>query len=144
MDTQLEQLVATSSLKMNVWKEAVRRKSTPYFYANTRLDMVMVMVVDPRTAKITHFIDEHVALLYLADSREIIGFQIEAFEKSFLPLYSDLQKVWRLSDITPALRSVGDLMIASRKREVQMATALTKVTKPILANAGMDLPAFAI
>jgi hypothetical protein len=141
MDTPIQQLVETKSLKMNLWKKAVRSKATPYLYANPRLDVVMVMVVDPRTPKITHFVDEHVALLYLADSREIIGFRIEAFEKSFLPHYAELQKVWRLSDVKSDLRSLGDLLITARRQEVQMAVALTNVARPILAKAGMEIPA---
>ena len=143
MDARIEKLVDTHSLKMNLWKEAARKNAAPYFYANRRVDVVMVMVVDPRTPKIIHFVDEHVALLYLEDSREVVGFRIEGFEKSFLPKYASLQKVWKLSDISRELATVGDLHITARQRETQMATELTKVARPILAKAGMEVPAFA-
>jgi hypothetical protein len=143
MDARIEKLVDTHSLKMNLWKEAARKNATPYFYANRRVDVVMVMVVDPRTPKIIHFVDEYVALLYLEDSREVVGFRIEGFEKSFLPKYASLQKVWKLSDISRELATVGDLHITARQRETQMATELTKVARPILAKAGMEVPAFA-
>jgi hypothetical protein len=128
---------------MNLWKEAARKNATPYFYANRRIDVVMVMVVDPRTPKVTHFVDEHVALLYEEESREVIGFRIEGFEKSFLPKYASLQKVWKLSDISKELTNVGDLHITARQHEAQMASELTKIARPILAKAGMDVPAYA-
>ncbi len=143
MDARIEKLVDERSLKMNLWKEAARKNATPYFYANRRIDVVMVMVVDPRTPKITHFVDDHVALLYLEDSREVIGFRIEGFEKSFLPKYASLQKVWKLSDISRDLTTVGDLHITARQRETQLANELTKVTRPIFAKAGMEVPVFA-
>lgn len=143
MDASIEKLIDTHSLKMNLWKEAARKNAAPYFYANRRIDVVMVMVVDPRTPKVVHFVDDHVALLYLEDSREVVGFRIEGFEKSFLPKYASLQKVWKLSDISRELATVGDLHITARQRETQMAAALTKVARPILAKAGMEVPAFA-
>lgn len=140
MDARIQKLVDTHSLKMNVWKEAVQRRAVPHFYANPRLDVVMVMVVDPRTPKITHFVDENVALLYLEETREVVGFRIEGFEKSFLPQYADLQRVWRLSDTS---KELGDLLITARVQEIKMANALTKVARPILAKAGMEVPVFA-
>jgi len=143
MDAHIEKPVDTHSLKMNLWKEAARKNAAPYFYANRRIDVVMVMVVDPRTPKVVHFVDDHVALLYQEDSREVVGFRIEGFEKGFLPKYASLQKVWKLSDISKELATVGDLRITARQRETQMAAALTKVARPILAKAGMKVPAFA-
>jgi hypothetical protein len=143
MDARIKKLVDERSLKMNLWKEAARKNATPYFYANRRIDVVMVMVVDPRTPKVTHFVDEHVALLYEEESREVIGFRIEGFEKSFLPKYASLQKVWKLSDISKELTTVGDLHITARQHEAQMASELTKIARPILAKAGMDVPAYA-
>ncbi len=143
MDARIKKLVDTHSLKMNLWKEAARKNAPPYFYANRRIDVVMVMVVDPRTPKVAHFVDEHVALLYEEESREVIGFRIEGFEKSFLPKYASLQKVWKLSDISKELTTVGDLHITARQYETQMAMELAKVARPILAKAGMEVPAFA-
>jgi len=143
MDAHIEKLVDTHSLKMNLWKEAARKNAAPYFYANRRIDVVMVMVVDPRTPKVVHFVDDHVALLYQEDSREVVGFRIEGFEKGFLPKYASLQKVWKLSDISKELATVGDLHITARQLETRMATELTKVARPILAKAGMKVPAFA-
>lgn len=143
MDARIKKLVDTNSLKMNLWKKAAREHVKPYFYANPRLDVVMVLIVDPREPKITHFVDEHVALLYQENTREVIGFRIEGFEKSFLPQYASLQKVWKLSDIRKDLADVGDLHITARQHDIQMATELTKVTRPIFARAGMEVPAFA-
>jgi hypothetical protein len=144
MDARIEKLVDTHSLKMNIWKDAVRRRTIPHFYANPRLDVVMVMIVDPHTPKVTHFIDENVALLYIEESREVVGFRIEGFEKSFLPQYADLQKVWRMSDVDQQAASLGDLFITVRTHEIRMANALTNVARPILAKAGMKVPAFSV
>lgn len=142
MDARIKKLVDTNSLKMNVWKDAVQRRTVPHFYADPRTDVVMVMIVDPRTPKITHFVDEHVALLYVEDSCEVVGFRIEGFEKSFLPHYADLQKVWRLSEVSKELGDLGDLLITARVQEIKMANALTQVARPILAKWGMEVPVY--
>jgi hypothetical protein len=141
MDALIEPLVETKSLNMNLWRTAIQQKSAPYFYANPRLDLVMVLIVDPRTPKVTHFVDAHVALLYLAENREVVGFRIEGFEKAFLPLYADLQKVWRLSEVKgSAMHNLGDLSIIVRRQEEKMATELTRVARPIFERAGMAIP----
>jgi hypothetical protein len=140
MDARIKNLVNTHSLKMNLWTKAAHQHAKPYFYADPRLDVIMVMIVDPRTPKITHFVDEHVALLYEENTREVIGFRIESFGKSFLPQYASLQMVWKFSDVSKDFTNVGDLHISARQHDIQMANELTKVARPILAKAGMEVP----
>lgn len=135
-------LIETKDLKTTLWKEASQHKNSPYFYYDAIDDSVMLLIDDRRTRKVVHYIDEHVALLYHPDTREIIGLRIEAFERSFLPMYAELQKSWRLSDNCKDLDDLGDMVINVRKREAIMARQISNIARPVAAKFGMELPAF--
>ena len=142
MDARIQRLVETHDLKTNKWNMAAQKNVPPFFTYNERVDALMLMIADPKTKKVTHYLDEQVALLYEMDTREIIGIRIEAFGKVFLPKYAGLQEAWRLSDACK-LEDISDLMIALRKQERLVVREISKVTQPIVEQAGIKMPVFA-
>ena len=143
MDATITRLVETRNLITRLWNDAAQRNVTPSIYYDSVTDIVLLLIVDRKVSRVVHYLDEHVALLYHPDSKEIIGLQIEAFEKGFLPLYGELQKTWRLSDNCKDLHNLGDMVITVRKQEEVMARQITRIAVPVAAKAGMKLPAFA-
>lgn len=143
MDATLNRLVEVKDLKTILWKAAAQRKNPPYFYYDPVVDLLMLLIVDPKTPKIVHYLDEYVGLLYHPETREIIGLHIEAFEKAFLPRYAELQKAWRLSDNCQDLHDLGDLEIVVRRQEAIVARQISNIARPAAAKFGMELPAFA-
>lgn len=108
----IERLVETTELKTTIWKEILEERGfTPQFKYNERVDSLMLLLVPKNTPTIVHYIDDHVALLYTPNDREVVGLRVESFKRSFLPKYADLQDEWRLSD-TCKLEDFGDLIIA--------------------------------
>lgn len=142
METTIERLVDTKNLKTNLWKQASARKVAPGFHFDPKEDAVMLLIVDRKAPRIVHYIDEHVALLYQPETREIVGLRIESFQKSFLPKYADLQKAWKLSEASQ-VRDLGELEINVRKQEVIVARQIWTIARPVAARFGMDLPVFA-
>lgn len=140
----IDRLVETNELKTTVWKEQIANpRVRPYFLYNDLVDALTLLVVDPIRPKITHYIDDYVALLYDPDSLEIIGVRVEAFERGFLPSYVGLQKVWRLCDKDAALKDFGDLTIFVQRMEPLITTEISRITHTIAEKRGLELPVLA-
>ncbi len=136
----LERLVQTSELKTTIWKRSADKSSRPLFAYNNRVDTITLLVTGQREPTIAHYIDDHVALLYQPDTLEVIGVRVEAFKRSFLPMYARLEKAWKLSDQCSELEDLGDLIIAVKKQEHIMATEVSKITSQIAETKGLALP----
>jgi hypothetical protein len=75
-------------------------------------DTFTLLLVPPETETIVHYLDNYVAFLYEPDTKEIMGIQIEAFERKFLPKHEAVRCVWKLSDDCHDLQDVGDMILA--------------------------------
>ncbi|MDF1499317.1 MAG: hypothetical protein P1P76_02465 [Anaerolineales bacterium] len=126
---------------MTLFEEATSRGRPAFFNYNADVDMLMFLIVAPTEEFIAHYLDEHVALLYLAKSNEVVGLQVEAFEKSFLPRYSSLQKAWRLSDACDELEDMGDLAIVIQQKEPEVAQEVIRIAQGILGYSPNNLHA---
>jgi len=108
MDAQ-KPLIETSSLRTKTLGEKAKNKEMPIVRYDREFDSFMLLFVPPMTETVVHYVDDHVALLYEPESREIVGLQIEDFVRSFLPNHASLQKIWRLSEAMGSKEKVKDL-----------------------------------
>jgi hypothetical protein len=99
-------------------------------------DALIILLVSPQTETVVHYVDQHVGLLYTPDDLEIVGLQVEAFERSFLPQHDSLQRVWRLSDASAELKDAGDVILAFAQVTPRVAQEVARATEPILGKAG--------
>ena len=53
------------------------------FYYNEQVDSFTLLIVSQKIKKIVHYIDEHVALLYDPETKEIVGVRIESFKREW-------------------------------------------------------------
>lgn len=136
---EIEPLIKTDELKTSIWKTQVEKKYYPTFRYDERVDVLILLFVPPGQPTIAHYIDDHVALLYLQDEKEVVGLRVEAFERSFLPKYSNLQNIWRLRDNCD-LKDFGDLIISVRRNEPVIAKELSSITHRIAEKRGLELP----
>lgn len=138
----VERLVETSNLNTARWAEIIKAGTPPRFSYNRRVDSVVMLFVPPETLVVAHYLDDHVALLYTPEDREVVGIRIESFERSFLPKYSELQQRWKLSDVCE-LENFGDLSIAAQKYETEkpvMARQISQITHSLVERRGLNLP----
>jgi len=110
---------------------------------NSDSDILMLMFVPPDVETIVHYIDEHVALLYDPENQEVVGFQVEAFQRAFLPQHSSVENAWKLSDSGKELQDLGDLSLAFEAGKSEIARELTNITERLidLPNALHPVPA---
>lgn len=99
----------------------------------------MLLFVPPDTETIVHYLDDHVGVLYLPDSLEIVGLQIENFERSFLPRYQNLQDVWHMMDRGVQPSNVWDLTLAVEKKKVMVAIEVIKASEPTLGEPAEEM-----
>lgn len=97
-------------------------------------DAVMFLFVSPETLTITHYIDEHVALLYDPKTSEVVGIRVEDFQSSFIDEYTNVRKAWRLRESCQDLQieNLGDISLVVEKRKPEVAREVAKVTDDIL------------
>ena len=139
----IPRLIDTSELKTALWHNAVKDDSSHVsIYYNDRVDAITLLIVSPKVQNIVHYIDDHVALLYNPENNEIIGVRVESFQKSFLPKYAQLEKVWKLSESGVRVENFGDLIIAVKKYEEQrplIANEISRITGRLVEREGIRL-----
>src|SRR5258707_1936385 len=85
LNMALERLVKTSDLKTGFLAAAAKSKHRSiHIDYDKRFDALMLLLVPPETETIVHYVDDHVALLYRSENLEIVGIQVEEFERGFL------------------------------------------------------------
>lgn len=125
MDT-IKRLINTKTLQINRFVKALERGQSIFMYHDKISDMLILSVAPPTTETIVHYIDDHVGLLYDPSSYEVVGFQIEAFEHSFMPEHASMQQVWKISDATKRPQDMGELNIVFERQKKNVAWELKK------------------
>jgi hypothetical protein len=75
-----------------------------------------------------------VAILYIPDSYEIVGLQIEDFVGKFMPKYNSLQTAWKLSDSGIRKDNLWDLTLAVEERKLTVALEVIKAAEPLIGQ----------
>jgi hypothetical protein len=137
----VNRLVPTKDLKTNFLGELIKGgKQKNFFYYDTDLDELIIMAVPPEMETVVHYIEgeKHVAIIYQADTLEIVGLQIEDFQKGFIPKYSSVEKVWRLSDCID-VKNVGDMMLKVELMQPKIAREVAKASIPLIGEPAKRL-----
>jgi len=81
-----ERLVDTASLKTTKLAKYVEQGQFTFMRYDAYSDNLMLTFVPNTIETVVHYIDDHVALLYRPDTKEVVGFQVEAFLHSFVKM----------------------------------------------------------
>jgi len=128
-------LINTSSLKTSFISGMFGTKVPLFFHYDDEADTLMLLLASPDTETVVHYVKDDIALLYTPDKLEIVGLQIEDFQAEFVPAYSALQKVWRLSNcgVEPH-GNVWDLTLAMEEKKLNVAIEVIKATQPVIGS----------
>jgi hypothetical protein len=135
----IEPLVSLKQLKTKYLKQFSSELHPIVVKYDPDFDALMILLASPEVETVVHYLDEHVGLIYRADSYEIVGLQVEDFEHSFLPQHDALRKVWRLSDACEELEDMGDLILAVEQRKPEVAREVARATERTLGKPGEAL-----
>jgi hypothetical protein len=114
---RFKKLIPNKNLKTGLWKKLASSGRSPFVQYDVHTDYIMCSLIPFDIETTVHYIDKYFAFLYNEDN-EIVGFQIENFIKGFLPKHAELEKVWKLSEVTNAedrVSNFGELTIKVQK-----------------------------
>ena len=77
---QVEHLIPSDKLKTNLLATRKDKHGPLFVDYDPEFDALFVRIVPRDTEVVAHYLDEYVALLYVADSLEIVGIQVEDFK----------------------------------------------------------------
>lgn len=133
-------LVQTHQLKTNLLRELSKNHAVRLTVDYDRQFAAFMFLLAPNdTELVAHYVDGNVALLYQAETFEVVGLQIEAFERSFLPRHDSVNRIWKLSDTGEKLDDLGDILFAVERLKPQVAREIAKAIEDSLGEPGADL-----
>ncbi len=129
----IQRLVATSDLKTTLLARLARTQThQTYVNYDDDFDALMILVVPPDSETVVHYLDEHVGLLYRPEDREIVGLQIESFERRFVRAHASVQRVWKLSEaVGKEIDSLGDMMLMVERRKPEIAREVVRAAENV-------------
>jgi hypothetical protein len=131
---EIERLIPTNKLQTEYLKNFPKAQRPLTIKYDKRFDALLILLVSPETPTVVHYVDEHVGLLYRPGDFEIVGIQVEAFERSFLPNHAPVDKAWRLSDSCDELEDFGDLVLAFERRQPEVAREVMRAAEKNLSK----------
>jgi hypothetical protein len=135
----IQRLVATSELKTNRLKASDKPLYSVRYHKP--FDALLLLIIPPEHKTVVHYVDKHVGLVYEAGTLEIVGLQIEAFERHFLPEHDSVQRIWRLSDTGAEIQNFGDLILAVEKWKPKVAQEVVRAASDVLGPQAEELAA---
>ncbi len=133
----IKRLVKTMDLKTNFLSD-IKEKPNLIFHYDDLSDTLILLFISPDQETIVHYLDRNVAILYRPGDLEIVGLQIEDFDSEFVPMYSDLEKVWCLSDFGINDRNVWDLTLEAEQRKLILALQIVKEKEKIIGGSAKE------
>ncbi len=139
---EIKRLVSTEDLRTTLLVRLAKEHHQSLFVKyDSASDTLIVLLVSPELETVVHYVDDHVALLYLPDTFEIVGLQVEDFEYSFVPQHEAVSRLWRLSDTGIKLDNFGDMILAVEKIKPAVAREVLKAAEAIVGEPAAELAA---
>lgn len=123
-------------LKWGFMKERAKAKLPSFFKYDKSFDCFMLLLVSPSEETVVHYVDDNVALLYRPKDKQIVGLQIEGFEKSFLPKHAALARTWRLSENTRPFefKDAGELILQVNRIRLKIVREVAIASRPFIGR----------
>lgn len=133
----VKRLFETKKLKTRILEEIAQKKRVGYIRYDAEVDTMTLLFVSPDKETVVHYLEGNIALLYLPDTRDIVGFQIEAFEKSYLPEHSGVERVWNFKEAT-GISDFGEMIIKIEKIQPIITQEIFKASGSLLESIGLS------
>lgn len=123
-------------ININELKTSLLRHKPILMDYDNNFDALRIYFDDPYQRSVVHYLDDYVALLFSPKSKKVIGIQVEAFEKTFIHKYSDLENAWTLRENCEEinLQNIGDMMFFVQKRQEPIAREVQSIARSLLFN----------
>ncbi len=125
----IRRLVPAKSLRFNtLTRQRKRGRGIVFFRYDNLADVFFIMFVSPSVETTVHYIDDNIGLLYVADTKEVVGMQIEGFAKSFLAKHPQLSISWTHRFVNDNFGDAISQMNANKLRIISQVYDATEST----------------
>ncbi|MBN1819171.1 MAG: hypothetical protein JW833_00560 [Prolixibacteraceae bacterium] len=128
---EIEQLIDMKELKLAKVKSWINGNENYSARYDDRLDTLYIMFTNSDSVTIVHHLDENLALIYLPDTLEVVGVQIEDL-KLFARKNRAIDEVWKLQGDCERLSNMGKLYAYKYKQEKKVMREVARVTQESL------------
>ena len=92
------------------------------------------MLVDCQRETVLFYINNDIALLLDAQTKEVVGIQVESFKKTFLKRNVKLQQMWKIQkgNTENSISDLGDLFNVRKRREPAVAQEVVRITEELI------------
>lgn len=127
----LDVIIKTNELKTNLLK-----RDPKFVNYDKDFDALRIYFEDSIRRFVIHYLDDYVAVLFSPESKEIIGIQVEAFDKVFIRKHSDLENAWILSRNCEEhnLENIDDMKFFAQRRYKIINEEVKEITESLLFN----------
>ena len=127
---QIDRLVETKELNMTRLLEQLEKGHVASVRFDEYVDMLVVYLVPCGQAEtVVHYVDEFVGLIYTPENMEVVGFQVEAFKRGFLPAHETVSNAWKLSESGTELGEdveLADLILFVEKKKMEVVRGVAE------------------
>lgn len=134
------QITPLKKLKTNYLKAFDAKKQQCFVHYDSGFDALMILFISPEEETTVHHIDEYIGVLFQADTKEIVGFQIEDFKNKFLTKHRGLRRVWQINDTTK-LTYFDEISEWYESMKPKIIHEILKASEPLLSKQGLRLQA---
>lgn len=110
----IEPLMSIDELKMDRLQREGRAEPFLVRYHNG-LDALIIYMIESENSPVVFYLDENLGVLLDPKTKEIVGLQIEGFQKSFLPRHTTVRTPWQRHHKRPEDKAVAKEAVKAAK-----------------------------
>lgn len=137
--SNFESLMSAEDLKWDYIAEFTKAKRPPiYVRYNDFADILMILFVTPEQETDVFYADGNVGLLVHTETNNVVGFQIEAFKRAFLPDHAEVDRVWHLSETNVQPEEFSDFALRFENTKRQVAREVVRATENYVDDPAVE------
>jgi hypothetical protein len=132
----IKNLVEISDLKNRIFKEYIdNKRPATYINYNPDIDTFFIWFVERDCVETSiFFVNDTLGLIVEDENLEIVGLQVESFQKRFIKKYPELQTRWNTAP-DRNISTIGDLYISVNESKPKTEKAINKVVREIFNSS---------
>lgn len=138
---EIQNLISSGELKWDYLFNRVKKGAGFSMRYDDNADIFLLQFISPDQETVVYYVDGHVGLLIDPEAMNVVGIQVEAFKRSFLPAHDSVQRAWRLGESGLDVKDYGDLILVFDQTTKNMAREVIRATEDVVGEPAAGLVA---
>ena len=127
---QLTPLIDTNDLRSGLMRDAMRQDEPPHRVVfDSDCDSLTLLWVSNDLPKVTHFLDDNVALLFEPESLMVVGYYIEGVLHNLVEKHPDKEALQELANMAREMAEYGDMVIISEQPRPSVSEPVNRAVR---------------